>query len=416
MKIDFMRKVDYWGGIPLTTIVTIWCRMTDRVNSKIPLAKVKRVLFIELSEMGSAIIVDPALKKMAAQHEIFFVIFKRNAVSLRIFNTVPAEKVFTVRDDSFFTLFWDTLRLFVWCRRRKIEAVIDLELFSRFTALLSGLSGAPVRLGFFNPRSEGLYRGRILTHPVFYNPHIHIAKNFISLCEPLLHPESYADPLNRRKISDEEISLTCVTPEPSAVNRVHEIIKRRVPDFVNEKKIILVNVNAGDFLPQRKWPKSHFSEFVRMLLKQNPQLLVLLTGSPKERPEVEEVALAVSSSRCVNIAGDLQFEDLPALYYISQALLTNDSGPAHFASAVGLRTYVLFGPETPELYRPLNNAVSIYAGLACSPCVTATNHRNTPCNDNQCLKTISPQLVFEKVQSYLDQGLAIKTGASQSLV
>src|SRR5262249_43816885 len=59
----------------------------------------------------------------------------------------------------------------------------------------------------------------------------------------------------------------------------------------------------------------------------------------------------------------------------STCMITNDSGPAHFASITEMPTFVLFGPETPQFYGPLGQTTPIYAGLACSPCVAATNHR-----------------------------------------
>jgi ADP-heptose:LPS heptosyltransferase len=139
-----------------------------------------------------------------------------------------------------------------------------------------------------------------------------------------------------------------------------------------------------------------------LLLDNHKDIVVLLTGSPKERLEVDEVALIFKDNRrCVNVAGDLEFDDLIPLYSISDGMLTNDSGPGHFASALGLRTFVLFGPETPALYGPLRNATAIYAGLACSPCVYATNHRDTPCTDNQCLKVIPPAFVYSLVSDFL---------------
>ena len=72
-----------------------------------------------------------------------------------------------------------------WMRRKNIDTVLDLELFSRITALLTGLSGADRRVGFHRFHNEGLYRGEMLTHRVAYNPHIHISKNLISLVEAL---------------------------------------------------------------------------------------------------------------------------------------------------------------------------------------------------------------------------------------
>ena len=79
-------------------------------------------------------------------------------------------------------------------------------------------------------------------------------------------------------------------------------------------------------------------------------------------------------------------------------MLTNDSGPGHFSAVTELRTFVLFGPETPLLYGSLGNSTPIYAGLACSPCVSAANHRKTPCTDNVCLQVITAEAVLRQLR------------------
>jgi ADP-heptose:LPS heptosyltransferase len=82
-------------------------------------------------------------------------------------------------------------------------------------------------------------------------------------------------------------------------------------------------------------------------------------------------------------------------------MVSNDSGPAHFAAASGLPTIILFGPETPNLYLPLGTATAIYAGIACSPCVSASNHRKSACDDNVCMKAISVEQVLTTVTGAL---------------
>jgi ADP-heptose:LPS heptosyltransferase len=61
-----------------------------------------------------------------------------------------------------------------------------------------------------------------------------------------------------------------------------------------------------------------------------------------------------------------------------------------------IRSILFFGPETPELYGPNSPAVKVFfSGISCSPCLTAYNHRNSPCDgDNQCLKDIKPDTVL----------------------
>ena len=84
-------------------------------------------------------------------------------------------------------------------------------------------------------------------------------------------------------------------------------------------------------------------------------------------------------------------------------LVTNDGGPAHFASMLTTPSIVLFGPESPQLYAPLaSNTICIYRQLACSPCLTAYNHRNSSCDgDNQCLKRITVDEVLNKARTIL---------------
>jgi ADP-heptose:LPS heptosyltransferase len=105
----------------------------------------------------------------------------------------------------------------------------------------------------------------------------------------------------------------------------------------------------------------------------------------------------------VNFAGRCPLLDLVVLYSIAEVMVTNDSGPAHFASVTKLPTIVLFGPETPALYRSLGNSEPISAGLACSPCVTAANHRKSPCRNPVCMQSISPDRVFDSVRAVLNE-------------
>ena len=49
----------------------------------------------------------------------------------------------------------------------------------------------------------------------------------------------------------------------------------------------------------------------------------------------------------------------------------------------------------------MGNSIAIYAGLACSPCVSAHNHRKTACTDNVCMQAINVDEVFAAVDDVL---------------
>lgn len=399
MNVDTMRNIDYWAGVPLCFVGSMIHKLLPTSQPK----KVKNVLLVELSEMGSTIIVDPAMRKLKRDLEanLHFVIFKKNKPSLDLLNTVPQENIFTIREDGIATLIFDTLRFLFWARKKKIDTVIDLELFSRFTALLTGFCGASNRVGFHAFYNEGLYRGSMLTHEVAYNPHIHIAKNFIALVNSLLS-ETKERPYSKTLIDESEIILEKVTVPEEAKVAMKEKVRSLCPAFDPTKhRVVLFNANASDLMPLRRWAKPSYIALATKVLEAYEDVVIVLTGAPAEREGLQEIPDAINSDRIVNFAGKTSFAELTALYEISQFMLTNDSGPGHFSAVTSMPSFVFFGPETPKLYGSLGITTPIFAGLACSPCVSAANHRKTPCDDNICMQVLSVEYVYSIIEPSL---------------
>lgn len=404
MKVDTMRQIDYYAGVPLCFIGTLFSKIKNLLfkQAEKPL---KNVLLCELSEMGSTILVDPAMKKLRkeANVNLFFVIFKKNKISLDLLHTVPGKNIFTIREDGFVSLIVDTLRFLVWARTNDIDTVIDLELFSRFTALITGFCGARRVVGFHAFFNEGLYRGDFLTHKVAYNNYLHISKNFIALVNALIDNNGEM-PYSKRAISDDEIILDKAVVTVEEKDAIREILQSHHSDYdKNCHHVILINPNASQLLIQRKWPYEHYSKLIKMILETNERILIYITGAPEEKEEAEALKDSVGSSRCINFAGGTNFSQLPALYSVSALLITNDSGPGHFSAVTDIKSYVFFGPETPALYGSLGNSTPIFAGLACSPCVSAANHRKTACLDNKCLQVIQPEYVMDIITGDLEK-------------
>jgi ADP-heptose:LPS heptosyltransferase len=214
-----------------------------------------------------------------------------------------------------------------------------------------------------------------------------------------LHDNPYAT----TAVKPEELILTKAKINDTEVNIVKEKISKLYPEW-NGEKLILLNVNASDLLPQRRWLPENFAETARYLLSQFDDVLLVGTGAPKERDYVGNVVDMVGDKRFVNSAGIFQFEELVPLYSICELMLTNDSGPAHFASVTDLKVFVIFGPETPDLYLPLGNAEPFYLGLPCSPCVSAFNHRKTSCTTRPCITGISTDWVKGRLAEFVKEG------------
>ena len=148
----------------------------------------------------------------------------------------------------------------------------------------------------------------------------------------------------------------------------------------------------------RRWPSERYVDLARRLLDQFPEAFVAFTGAPGEAPAAAALAAQVASRRCVSLAGKTTLRELLVLYAFARVLVTNDSGPAHFATLTPVRVVTLFGPETPALFaaRTPRNQV-LHAALPCSPCVNAYNNRRSPCRNNLCLQAISVDQVFAAV-------------------
>lgn len=382
-----------------TLLMQAW-RLVCRPQPQAP----RRILFVELSEMGSTILADPAMRKARDyfRAELFFIIFRKNRASLRLLQTVPEDHVFEINEAGLVSLAGDVFRFWRWSRRHQLDTVVDLELFSRFSALLGWLSGAANRVGFYAFHDEGLYRGEFLTHRVAYNPHLHIAKNFVALVNALI-AERPEVPYSKTVVDEQEIVLPVVAPSQQAIEAMRAKVKTVVPGYdAKGQRIVLINPNSSELLPQRRWQPENYRQLIRHVLERYPEVLVLITGAPAELSGAANLVSAVDHERCTNLTGRLILEELPVLYTISALMVTNDSGPGHFSSITRMPTIILYGPETPRLYGSLGSAHSMYAGLACSPCVSATNHRKTACTDNVCLQAITVESVFTKVRELLD--------------
>jgi ADP-heptose:LPS heptosyltransferase len=392
-----MRAVDFWIGVPLCFLSTLLVRVLPRPKGP---QRPRRVLFIELSEMGSTVIANPAMQKAKDElgAEIFFLIFERNVDSLRLLNTVPEANIVTIREHNFLALALDSLRFLRWVRKSKIDTVVDLELFSRYSALLTGLSGAPRRVGFYRFHCEGLYRGEMMTHRVNYNGHIHIAKNFVCMVNALMESEPQV-PYSKTFVSDEEIRVPLQHVSEDEKEQMRGLVREVYPSYdPGYHRIVLINPNSSELLPQRRWPLESFATLGYMVAREWDEALVLITGSAKEREQAFLMQESISHPRFRSFAGMHNLPALTALYNISTVLVTNDSGPAHFSAITPIRSIVLFGPETPTLYGSLGNTESITAALSCSPCVTASNQKNSACNDAVCMRMISPERVLESIR------------------
>jgi ADP-heptose:LPS heptosyltransferase len=415
MNVDTLRILDRFIGIPLCGMLTAARWVEGIVRRGRSLAKPRKVLVIKLSEMGSTVLAYPAiieLKKRCPEVELFFLVFKNNAAIVDILDIVPAANVTTVDMGSPSRLLISGFAAMRRLLRERIDTTFDMDFFSRFTAVISFLVCRENRVGFDRYTDEGLYRGNLLTHRVLYSPHVHTSVAFMALIRTIFE-ESTDEPHYRSQIDPSDFILPRYVPAVNDAKKVCDKLKAAGICKRDHQPIILVNPNSSDIFPLRKWPLSFFTQLCEKLLKAAPSCWLVITGVASEHKDACYILEGIQSSRCIDFTGKTDLRELLALYSMAAVMVTNDSGPAHFASLLRLPTVVLFGPETPRLYSPIGNRHrDLYANFSCSPCVSVYNGKKSSCQENRCLKAMSVDYVLKETLALLGEAEKVASTVS----
>ena len=399
-----MRAIDYWIGIPLVFLLTVIDRLRRLAGlAPAPAGRPRNILFIQLAEMGTMVVAYPSLtlaRELYPDATLHFLCFTEVRPSVEMLEIVPAGNIITIDADSGLSLVRDTLRFLWGARRRRIDTVINMEAFVRYSNLLSYLSGARRRVGFHRFNVEGLYCGDLLTHKVLYNAHIHAAHTFLDLVHALGAVAEQV-PRVKRPASMDTLEIRKKTADAGAVAEVWRKLRAINPDIGPRCKLVILNPNASARFPMRRLPLESFTELARRLLEDR-QVFVLIMGVAAEKPDAQHICTELRSARVLDLTGQTTLTELLHLFDVAHVLVTNDSGPAHFAALTRIHVIVFFGPEIPARYRPLTASLdAIHTGYSCSPCIGPHNQRQSPCNDNLCLRSISVDEITGLVRSRL---------------
>ncbi|MDP8262302.1 MAG: lipopolysaccharide heptosyltransferase II [Candidatus Ancaeobacter aquaticus] len=157
----------------------------------------------------------------------------------------------------------------------------------------------------------------------------------------------------------------------------------------------LIGVNPGAaFGPAKRWPLRKFRELIIELIK-NTDADIVLFGSPKEADRTKEITSNLPYT-IINMAGKTNLLQLAAGMQVCDTVVSNDSGPMHIASAVGVSVVALFGSTDPNITAPLGSCELIYKDIECSPCLKRTCLKNY-----ECMESITVEDVYRSVEKLL---------------
>jgi ADP-heptose:LPS heptosyltransferase len=343
-----LQHTDRWIGIPLCAFLTLVRKI---IEPRPPISRrPRKILFIKFAEQGSTVLAYPAIRRateMVGRENVYFVVFEDNRFILDVMEIIPEQNVITISTKSPFALAIGAFRAVLRARKIDIDAVIDMEFLTRFSAILTFSTGAKSRVGFHTFFGDGPYRGDLMTHRLLYNPHLHTSQMFEAMVEALTRDPAMLPTLDFKPPATQPFAK--FNPAPGEIAEVDALLRRENP-AVGSAPLILINPNASDLLPLRRWPPMRYVELARRLLECYPELFIVFTGAPGEATANNRLGAEVSSNRVIPLAGKTTLHQVLVLYTRSKILVTNDSGPAHFASMTPIRVITLFGPETPALF------------------------------------------------------------------
>ena len=386
MKINFMRNLDgQLGGVLVSLIRFFSFFIRSRRPSPSDLGEVKDILFIKFFGGGSIILASPmirGLKKLYNNPTIHVLTFHENR---HLCSRVSVfDQILTVRKGSLYEFAFDTVKTLVKLWKIRPSIVVDGEFFSNFTALIAWLTPAKVRVGF---HERQVSRGDIMTCQVPLNVHKHITTVFYSLAVALgaRYEDAHLD------------QLSLLPPEPEDVGSAFAKL-----NLEPKSPIVVVNPNAGPLSTLRRWPADYFVELVSLMAQDHPEITFVFVGSVEEASYVANIHEQIPLPNVVSSAGKLTIAELCGLIWSSMFLVTNDSMAVHIASAYHKHIVCFFGPETPRFYGPLHdNSLTFFEDIPCSPCLsTFDNKVGWNCQDNVCLKQITPKRVMDAIDQW----------------
>jgi len=355
-----------------------------RINHNLNGEDFKTVAVCKYKGMGSILQATPLLinlKKCYPNAQLVFITTPGNKGILE--KTGLVDKIVTLNDSSVVKLAFGFPGFIIKLIRLKIGVYIDLEVYSNFSTLVTILSMAKNRLGFYLQSKH--YRLGNYTHMMYHNTHSPIMETYLQFAR-----------LCGCKI--ESSDLVRLPKE----NSIIEVDQKSID--LELLKYIVINPNASDLRLERRWGRNKYLALMQQLSQEFPEYKLVIIGGKNEADYADQVLNGWKTPQLINVAGKTNLDQLIAIVQHAQLMITNDSGPMHIAFACKTPVICLFGPCSPIQYGHHGNAVSIYKNAYCSPCVH--DFVNPPCRgNNMCMQLITVDEVLHTVKTFFSQGI-----------
>lgn len=381
MRLRTLKRADYYVGGPLLAAVkpAVWLlgRILRRDHALEPRGE---ICFIKLLGAGSLVIAFPALLGLRRRYPAlrFSLVTTARArpfaETLGVFDVISA-----VEDSSAAALARTGARALL--RSFRADTVVDLEVYSRFTTLLSALTGARNRIGFY--LESVFWRKWLHTHLIFFNRFSGVYVFYDAIAHHL-------------------------GAQPASVDDCRRIFRERfgTPPLGGARRIAIGH-GSSELGRERMLSAEQWCEVFERHLGRDEPAEVFLLGSRDDRPRAEGIAALVTRAlprlRFRHLAGLLPVEDSLRTLASCGEFWGVDSALLHYARLLGLRCVSFWGPTAPRTrLRPmagLDEEIH-YDKIPCSPCIHVAEE--PPCQgQNLCIQGLFRPLTDKDAISWM---------------
>jgi heptosyltransferase-2 len=259
-------------------------------------------------------------------------------------------------------------------RRRGYDAAYVLPNTLKF-ALIPWLAGIRRRVGYVGEMRYGLLN-------VLHHDDKNAPRPMVAFYAALAQPPAVSAPPSLPK--------PALSVPPAQISAVISQVG------LSGSGMLVAFAPGAEFGSAKRWPTAHFAALAEAIRVAHPDARIILLGSAKDSRVCGEIVAHAPFAQ--NLAGVTTLDQAIALIARADAVVSNDSGLLHIASALNRPVIALYGPTDPDHAPPFSDiAASLSLRLDCAPC----RQRECPLGHHHCMQQMEAQTVWRTLQPML---------------
>lgn len=313
--------------------------------------KIQTILLIKLDKVGDVVLATPLVEALKRRYPKAHLTVLVSPQAVEVLDASPYVDDIIIHDASWLNQGFslvdrvrDCFQTASFFKDSHFDLVLNPRDQNLLDSLLLSLLPGRYKVGYDVENA-----GFALTHRIKKAPYLHRVQRNLLLAEACGYR----------------------TVEPRLFLRVRMENEKITQAFFEGKSIqpgidLIVGIHPGAGAPSKQWGQNNFIGAARYLAKHKAKILIF--GGLSEIEAGKAIKRAVPEA--INISGKTSVRQMASLMARCDVVLSNDSGPAHIAAAMGVPVALAFsGANDPKVWAPHGVPLAVLQNpVECSPC------------------------------------------------